>query len=232
MRMTHVASTIDQIKGDYQSVPDFMLSVVLMDEVEKAHLDVVNLFYQVFDKGSLSDGEGREIDFKNTVLFLTSNLASDVVSQLCSGAERPTTEMLTEAIRPILSRHFKPALLARMTVTPFFLLDPGFMKEIVALRLEKLAARLLESNKMQLFYADEVVERIADRCTEVETGARNIDHIMRGTILPQLSEKILLQMGCGEMPSSVRLGVEKDGNFSFAFGDEIKSTKQKRKRIK
>jgi len=205
-------------------------SVVLMDEVEKAHLDVVNLFYQVFDKGSLSDGEGREIDFKNTVLFLTSNLASDVVSQLCSGAERPTAGALTAAIRPILSRHFKPALLARMTVTPFFLLDPSFMKEIVTLRLEKLAARLFESNKMQLTYAGEVVECIANRCTEVETGARNIDHIMRGTILPQLSEKILLQMGTGKLPAKVLLGVGKDGNFSFAFEDGIKSPKAKKKR--
>jgi type VI secretion system protein VasG len=207
-------------------------SVVLMDEVEKAHLDVVNLFYQVFDKGSLSDGEGREIDFKNTVLFLTSNLASDIVSQLCSGPERPSVETLTEAIRPILSRHFKPALLARMTVTPFFLLDPGFMKEIVTLRLEKLATRLFESNKMQLTYADQVVERIADRCTEVETGARNIDHIMRGTILPQLSEKILMQMGSGEMPSTVRLGVDKVGCFTFEFGEDIKPVKAKAKKKK
>lgn len=207
-------------------------SVVLMDEVEKAHLDVVNLFYQVFDKGSLSDGEGREIDFKNTILFLTSNLASDVVSQLCSGNERPTTEELTEAIRPILSSHFKPALLARMTVTPFFLLDPSFMKEIVTLRLEKLATRLFESNKMQFSYANEVVDRIADRCTEVETGARNIDHIMRGTILPQLSEKILMQMGNVEMPSAVRLGVENNGNFSFAFESEIKPAKSKKKRAR
>ncbi len=207
-------------------------SVVLMDEVEKAHLDVVNLFYQVFDKGSLSDGEGREIDFKNTVLFLTSNLASDVVSQLCSGSERLSAATLTEAIRPILSRHFKPALLARMTVTPFFLLDPGFMKEIVMLRLEKLVTRLFESNKMQLTYADEVVERIADRCTEVETGARNIDHIMRGTILPQLSEKILMQMGSGEMPSAVRLGVDKEGCFTFEFGEEIKPVNMKLKKKK
>jgi type VI secretion system protein VasG len=119
-----------------------------------------------------------------------------------------------------------------MTIVPFYLLDPSFMKEIVTLRLEKLAARLFESNKMLLSYADEVVQRIADRCTEVETGARNIDHIMRGTILPQLSEKILMQMGEGNMPSTVRLGVEKDGNFSIAFGDEIKPEKSKKKRSK
>jgi type VI secretion system protein VasG len=195
-------------------------SVVLMDEVEKAHLDVVNLFYQVFDKGTLADGEGREIDFKNTLLFLTSNLASDIITQLSSGTERPAPETAVEAIRPVLSRHFKPALLARMTIVPFYLLDPAFMREIVALRLEKLAARLHESNKMQLVYSAEVVERIAARCTDVETGARNIDHIMRGTILPQLSEEILAHMGGDAMPSSVRLGVTTEGDFTVGFGFE------------
>jgi type VI secretion system protein VasG len=192
-------------------------SVVLMDEVEKAHLDVVNLFYQVFDKGTLSDGEGREIDFKNTVLFLTSNLASDIISQLCSGTDRPEPQELAAAVRPILSRHFKPALLARMTIVPYYLLESSFMKQIVTLRLEKLAARLQENNKMRLSYSRGVVERLAARCTEVETGARNIEHIMHGTLLPQLSAQILTRMGDGAMPSSVRLGTAKDGGFSMRF---------------
>ena len=192
-------------------------SVVLMDEVEKAHLDVVNLFYQVFDKGILSDGEGREIDFRNTVLFLTSNLASDILSRLCSGPEKLGQSSLVEAIRPLLSRHFKPALLARMNIVPFYQLDPEVMKEIVILRLSRLAARLMESSKMALSYSKGVVDRIAARCTEVETGARNIDHIMRGTILPQLSSKILERMGEGGMPSSVRLGTGKDGGFTVSF---------------
>lgn len=204
-------------------------SVVLMDEVEKAHLDVVNLFYQVFDKGSLSDSEGRDIDFKNTVLFLTSNLASEQISQLCSAGERPTPEALTEAIRPLLSRHFKPALLARMTIVPFYLLDQSFMKQIVTLRLEKLAARLLESHRMVLAYSDKVVECITDRCTEVETGARNIDHIMRGTILPQLSEKILTRMGTGDIPATVRLDLSGDGGFTITF-DEVPAPKPRKKR--
>ncbi len=192
-------------------------SVILMDEVEKAHPDVVNLFYQVFDKGILSDGEGREIDFRNTVLFLTSNLASDIIARLCSGPEKLEPGSLVEAIRPLLSRHFKPALLARMTIVPFYQLDPQIMKEIVLLRLGRLAARLLESSKMSLSYSTGVVDRIAERCTEVETGARNIDHIMRGTILPQLSAKILERMGGGDMPSSVRLGTGKDGGFTVSF---------------
>jgi len=206
-------------------------SVVLMDEVEKAHLDVVNLFYQVFDKGSLSDGEGREIDFKNTVMFLTSNLASESISALCTGTERPTPEALCEAIRSQLSRHFKPALLARMTIVPFYLLDASFMKQIVTLRMEKLAARLFESHKMRLSFSDAVVDCIAARCTEVETGARNIDHIMRGTILPQLSERILTQMGAGEMPATVRLDLTRDGNFSIGFDQLSTTAKPAKKRV-
>ncbi len=206
-------------------------SVVLMDEVEKAHLDVVNLFYQVFDKGSLSDSEGRDIDFKNTVMFLTSNLGSEQISRLCSGTDRPTPEALSEAIRPLLSQHFKPALLARMTIVPYYLLDPGFMKQIVTLRMEKLANRLFESHRMQLSYADEVLVCIAGRCTEVETGARNIDHIMRGTILPQLSERILTRMGTGDLPGTVRLDMAKGGDFSIGFGEIPTPAKPRKKRI-
>jgi len=192
-------------------------SVVLMDEVEKAHLDVVNLFYQVFDKGTLADGEGREINFRDTVLFLTSNLASDIIARHCAGSKRPDPKELVEAIRPVLSQHFKPALLARMTIVPFYQLDPSFMKEIVTLRMEKLAERLRESNKMELVYSPEVLKRIASRCQEVETGARTIDHIMRGTILPQLAAEILASMSEGNLPSSVRLGAAKDGGFSVRF---------------
>lgn len=193
-------------------------SVVLIDETEKAHLDVLNLFYQVFDKGMLSDGEGRVIDFKNTVIFLTSNLAADVITQLCSQGIRPPLETVMAAIRPILSQHFKPALLARMTIVPFYLLDASYMKEIVTLKLNKLAQRLAENNKIKFSYSPEVVEQIASRCQEVETGARNIDHIMRGTILPQISREILTRMGKGEMPSQIRLGLAEDGSFRIDWG--------------
>ncbi len=191
-------------------------SVILIDEVEKAHLDVVNLFYQVFDKGTLSDGEGRIIDFKNTILFLTSNLASDAITRLCAGEKRPSTEALVEAIRPILSKHFKPALLARMTIVPFYILDSSFMQEIVILKFDRLVVRMAENNRMKLNYSPEVVEQIAARCTEVETGARNIDHIMRGTILPQLSREILARLGDESMPAEVRLEMQ-DGAFHIHF---------------
>ncbi|HEY5995430.1 MAG TPA: type VI secretion system ATPase TssH [Candidatus Deferrimicrobiaceae bacterium] len=192
-------------------------SVVLLDEVEKADLEVMNLFYQVFDKGSLSDGEGRDIDFKNTILFLTSNLATDVITQMCADGQRPSVEVLTAAIRPILSGHFKPALLARMTIVPFYILDAKYIREIVELKLRKLGARLAESNKMKMTFAPEVAEAITARCTEVETGARNIDHILRGTVLPMLSREILVRMGEAGMPSGAHLGVAEDGSFKVDF---------------
>ena len=192
-------------------------SVVLLDEVEKAHLEVMNLFYQVFDKGALSDGEGRNIDFKNTVLFLTSNLASDVITQLCEADEVPDVETLTSAIRPILSNHFKPALLARMTIVPYLTLGTEVIKDIVALKLGKVAERLKNTHKMTLTYSDEVMAQIAERCTEVETGARNIDFILHGTILPQISREILAGMGESGMPSQVTLGLAEDGTFDVRF---------------
>jgi len=193
-------------------------SVVLIDEVEKGHLEVMNIFYQVFDKGMLSDGEGRIIDFKNTVLFLTSNLATDVITELCSGDEVPSLETITAAVRPILSNHFKPALLARMTVIPYMTLGSDILKDIVALKLDKLVKRLVETHKMKLSYSQDVVEQISARCTEVETGARNIDYIMTGSIMPRMSQEILVRMSEGEMPSEVYLGLEEDGSFKIDFG--------------
>ena len=192
-------------------------SVVLIDEVEKGHLEVMNLFYQVFDKGMLADGEGRVIDFKNTVLFLTSNLATDVITELCADGERPSPETVSSAIRPILSNHFKPALLARMTVVPFFTLPPDILKDIVVLKLEKLVNRLAETHKMKLVYTRKVVDQIAARCTEVETGARNIDYIMTGSIMPRMSQEILTRMGEGAMPAEVHLDLAKDGTFKISF---------------
>ncbi len=193
-------------------------SVVLIDEVEKGHLDVMNLFYQVFDKGMLADGEGRVIDFKNTAIFLGSNLATDVITELCGGDEMPSMETVSAAIRPILSNHFKPALLARMNLVPYFTLPPEILKDIVSLKLNKLVQRLQETHKMKLTYSDKVVEQIAARCTEVETGARNIDYIMNGSIMPRMSQEILTCMGKGAMPTEVRLDLAKDGSFKIDFG--------------
>lgn len=195
-------------------------SVVLLDEVEKADPEVMNLFYQVFDKGMLSDGEGRLIDFKNTVVFMTSNLATDTITELGMQDEPPTHEQVTSAIRPILNKHFKPALVGRMSIVPFFPLKTEAIKRIVVLKLGHLVRRLAQSHKMTLTYDDAVVDQIAQRCTEVETGARNIDNIMQGTLLPRISTEILERMTQGPLPDTLTLGMDEQGNFTFAFSGD------------
>jgi type VI secretion system protein VasG len=166
----------------------------------------------------LADGEGREIDFKNTVIFLTSNLGTDIITEMCAGEQAPPLEAIGAAVRPILSNHFKPALLARMNVVPYKILPSDILKEIVVLKLEKLVRRLNTTHKIALTYADSVVDQIAARCTEVETGARNIDYIMSGTILPRMSQEILTRMSTGDMPSAVRLDMDATGGFRISFG--------------
>ncbi|HEU4437034.1 MAG TPA: AAA family ATPase, partial [candidate division Zixibacteria bacterium] len=194
-------------------------SVVLLDEVEKADPEVMNLFYQVFDKGMLSDGEGRLIDFKNTVVFMTSNLATDLITQMGFTKPRPTAEEITTAIRPTLNKHFKPALVGRMTVIPFFPLPPEALAEIVRLKLNRLVNRLFDSHRMKLVYEDSVVEQITNRCREVETGARNIDHIMQGTLLPKISTELLQRMSLGPLPEKLTLGIDGGGEFTFRFSE-------------
>lgn len=192
-------------------------SVVLLDEVEKANIDVMNLFYQVFDKGMLTDGEGKEINFKNTILILTSNLASDIIQEMTAMGEAPPLEAVLGAVRPILSKHFKPALLARMTIIPFYSLNTEAMRLIVELKLKKIQKMLMENNRMAMTYAPAVVDRINERCTEVETGARNIEYILNGNVLPRLSRTILSHITEGGLPMSVHLDVDETGAFTFAF---------------
>ncbi|WP_348646489.1 type VI secretion system ATPase TssH [Ciceribacter sp. L1K22] len=193
-------------------------SVVLLDEVEKADLEVMNVFYQVFDKGVLSDGEGRQIDFKNTIVVLTSNLATDVLTQLGTREARPTVEELVDAIRPTLSAHFKPALLARMQIIPFYPLVGAPLEKIVRLKLNKVGKRLRESQKMEFSYDDAVVSAIAARCTEVETGARNIDHIVNRTILPDMATELLSNMGDDSKSfSGVSINVGEQGQFVYSL---------------
>jgi type VI secretion system protein VasG len=193
-------------------------SVVLLDEVEKADPEVMNLFYQVFDKGMLADGEGRVIDFKNTILFLTSNLATEVLMQLCSGPVAPTREEAVAAIRPALSKHFKPALLGRMEIVPFFPLGPEFLQEIVRLKLRSIGSRLTDSHRMRMEIDPQVEEAIANRCTDVDSGARNIDHIIQQTLLPMMATAILEKMAEGPLPDSVRVALDGGGAFALQFG--------------
>jgi type VI secretion system protein VasG len=189
-------------------------SVVLLDEVEKAHLDVVNLFYQVFDKGTLADGEGRVIDFSNTVVFLTSNLATDEIMRLTQDG-RPDPDTLANAIHPVLAKHFKPALLARMTVVPYYTLPPSELAGIVNLKLAKLQQRLAAANRIQLTFAPTVADTIAARCTEVDSGARNIDFILRKSLTPVLSDTVLSAMAEGRTLSALHVEPGEDGGWKI-----------------
>jgi type VI secretion system protein VasG len=190
-------------------------SVVLLDECEKADLEVMNLFYQVFDKGSLTDGEGREVDFKNTLVILTSNLASDLVMQAFDDPERPKAEDVAKAIRPVLSDHFKPALLARMTIVPFAPLPKDVLREIVELKLASVARRLASTHRIATTFAPELLDGLVARCTEAETGARNVDHVLRGTLMPALSRALLEKLTAGEKPTRLAMGMGADGGFSL-----------------
>ena len=192
-------------------------SVLLLDEVEKADLEVMNLFYQVFDKGTLSDGEGRSIDFRNTIVFLTSNLASATIMEMCADGKTPTVEELTEAIRPELQSHFKPALLARMTVVPFYPIQGEVLNSIVKIKLDKVGKRLKQSQSLDFKFDEEVINQIANRCTDIESGARNIDHIVNRTLLPLMSTKILTSIGDENEYTSLQLSIGSKGEFVTEF---------------
>ncbi len=191
-------------------------SVVLLDEVEKGHPDVMNLFYQVFDKGHCADGEGRIIDFKNTVVMMTSNLGSAITEDLCSQEPWPEIDEVLEAIRPELNRYFKPALLARMTVIPYYPISDKVMKRIIGLKLRKIALRLKGKHGIAMSADAAFLDKIAERCRLVEAGARNIDHILNGELLPQIAESILRFLLEGTMPTSLRVGL-KEERFVLEF---------------
>ena len=194
-------------------------SVVLLDECEKADKDVLNLFYQVFDKGMLADGEGRVIDFKNTVVILTSNLATDLItSAAMPGSPPPPLDDIISLVKPTLSAHFKPALLARMTVVPFIPIGTEALLEIVRMKLGAVVKRAKEAHGIELQVDPKVYDAIADRCREVESGARNVDHILRGTVLPLVSNEILTRIAAGNPLDVMRLALGPDGSIVCNVG--------------
>lgn len=193
-------------------------SVVLLDEVEKAHPDVMELFYQVFDKGQLEDGEGREIDFKNCVILLTSNVATDTIMKLCADPDtKPEPEGLINAIRPELSKAFKPALLGRMTVAPYYPISDDILRMIIKLQLSRIAQRIMTNHKAQFNYDDAVIEAIAKRCTDVDSGARNVFNVINGTMLPEMSGEFLSRMASGEGVKNVNVTVDGEGKFAYSI---------------
>jgi len=193
-------------------------SVVLLDEIEKAHPDVLELFFQVFDKGVMEDGEGREIDFKNTIIILTSNAGTDLIMRACAGdGEVPTVEALGDILRPELQDHFKPAFIGRTTVIPFYPLRDVNMKKIVRLKLNKIVKRIAANHGACFSYDDHLVDTIAARCTEVDSGARNIDNILSGSLLPEVAGEVLERMSRSEPVQEIKASVGEDGRFAYAL---------------
>ena len=191
-------------------------SVVLLDEVEKAHPDVLELFFQVFDKGKMEDGEGREIDFKNTIIILTSNAATETVMKLTADPETmPSAEGLAKALKPELDKIFKPAFLGRLVTIPYYPVRDENLKQIIRLKLGKIQRRLAANHRIALDYPPVLVEEVAKRCTEVESGARNVDNILTNTLLPEVSRMLLSEMAEGRKVSAVKVDVGEDGRFQY-----------------
>jgi type VI secretion system protein VasG len=193
-------------------------SVVLLDEVEKAHPDVLELFFQVFDKGVMDDAEGREIDFKNTVIILTSNVGTETIMRYSRDAEAvPDTAQLAESLRPELQRVFKPAFLGRLAVIPYYPISDAIMRQMTELKLSKIKRRIEENHRAEFVYDNALVNAVASRCTEVDSGARNVDHILTGTLLPEISETVLARMAEGKAIERVSVSVGDTGDFNYAI---------------
>lgn len=253
------AHTVSQLKGSppgyvgygeggvlTEAVRQRPYSVVLLDEVEKAHPDVLNLFYQVFDRGFMRDGEGREIDFKNTIILMTSNLASEEIIELTTPPEHseeiteisapmaeteakpekehtewqmPSLGQIREAIQPVLLRRFQPALLGRMQVVPFITLDQDALQNIVALKLDAVAQRLKNTHDMAFRCDPRVLSYLAERCTQTETGARYINSIIEQQLLPEIARSLLTYMMEDNMPNVLTLELDDNDELSLVFAD-------------
>ncbi|MCC6510407.1 MAG: type VI secretion system ATPase TssH, partial [Pirellulaceae bacterium] len=191
-------------------------SVILLDEMEKAHPGVQDVFYQVFDKGTMKDGEGRDIDFKNTVILMTTNAGTDLIKSICSDPDTtPEPEDFMQAIFPELLKTFKPAFLGRLTLIPYYPLSEPVIRSIIGLKLGKIGKRLKENYNATFTYAEELVQLIADRCKEVDTGARNIDHILTRSLLPDLSAELLGRLAGGQSIKSVHVSATPDQAFVY-----------------
>src|SRR5215210_7156896 len=192
-------------------------SVVLLDEVEKAHPDVLELFFQVFDKGVMEDGEGRQIDFRNSVIILTTNAGTDTIMKLTADPETtPGPEGLAKALKPELDKTFKPAFLGRMVIIPYFPIRDEALRRIITLKLAKIQRRIQETHRVALSYDDALVSEVAQRCTEVESGARNVDNILTNTLLPEISRLLLEAIAEGRRPAAIRVAVGTSGAFEYS----------------
>lgn len=195
-------------------------SVVLLDEVEKAHPDVLELFFQVFDKGVLDDAEGRQIDFRNTIIILTSNTASSTMMGAClnkTASELPRPDALLDMIRPQLMKQFKPAFLGRLTTVPFYPIGDEVLANIIRLKLNRIGQRVHDNHSATFEYDDALVNAVLARCTEVDSGARNVDTILNGTLLPEIANTVLARMAEGGGIARIRVGATKAGKFKYTI---------------
>ena len=193
-------------------------SVVLLDEIEKADESVQEIFYQVFDKGTLQNDTGEEVNFKNTIILLTSNVGTDTIMKVCADPDTmPDAEGLSSVLRPDLLKKFKPALLGRMAIVPYFPLSENVLKQIIRLQLDKIGERLRTNHKAAFDYDPAVVDTIVGRCKEVESGARNVDHILTGTLLPTISREVLSRIAEGRPVRRVHVGVDGNAQFTYAI---------------
>ena len=197
-------------------------SVVLLDEMEKAHPGVQDVFFSVFDKGNMKDGEGRDIDFKNTVIIMTSNAGTDLITKLFADPETaPDAAGLADALRPELAKFFKPAFLGRVTLVPYFPLPDAIIRQIVVMQLERIRARVLDSYRATFDWVPELVETIAARCTESASGARNVENILTRTLLPELSAEVLAKLADEKQILDIQVGLKPDGSFLFALNKSV-----------
>jgi len=192
-------------------------SIVLLDEVEKAHPDVHEIFFQVFDKGWMEDGEGRLIDFKNTLILLTTNVGSDLIMNLCKDPElMPDADGIAKALREPMLKVFPAALLGRLVVIPYYPLSDEMIGAIARLQLGRIEKRIVQNHQVPFSYDDQVVRLIVSRCTELESGGRMIDAILTNTMLPAISGEFLRRMMDGKRVAGVRVKVE-NGDFAYDY---------------
>ena len=193
-------------------------SVVLLDEIEKAHPDVLEMFFQVFDKGTLDDAEGREIDFRHALIILTSNVGSSAVMQAClnkQAEELPDADALSEMLRPQLYKTFKPAFLGRVKVIPYYPISDDVLAEIIELKLGRIRDRIAANHRAQFSWDESLVDAVLARCTEVDSGARNVDHILNGTLLPELAQQVLGRVAQGDRMERIAVRAGEDGEFEY-----------------
>jgi type VI secretion system protein VasG len=195
-------------------------SLILLDEMEKAHPDVLELFYQVFDKGTMDDAEGTSIDFRNTLILLTSNAAQDVVVETCRQQPDASLESMTAALRPALLRQFPSAFLGRVILVPYRPIADAQLRSIVDIKLSQLAARILQNHGAHFIWHDAVADAIVARCNEIESGARNIDHIVTQTLLPELASQVLQHIADGRAFNEVVLSLDSRLEFQFALNNK------------